>query len=230
MNAELSVFARRSLAGTVALVVVTLFPGVDVAHASVESEIVRVPAMRATYITSGSPWRDYSDQERMVVGFTANPNLQRMRGWLEFDFSLLPDDAEVEAAAIGMSRHGDDGPVNPREMLVIDQGLPEELPGARISWDRTGGGGNPEGTVVAVLSPGLAGPMREMTALTTMPELQHAISAALVRDPRRLYLLLYSPEAESQDERGHYWRLGASGDHRPVLMMQYRSTQIGGNN
>lgn len=228
MKSIQSINFRHLVAGLLSLASFSFVIAANAAEASKKSEIVRVPASTATYITSGSPWRDYSDQGRIVVGFTANTNLQKMRGWLEFDFSLLPDDAEVEAAAIGMSRHGDDGPVNPREVVVIDQGLPRELPGARVSWDRTGGG-DLEGTVVAVLSPGIAGPMREMTPLSTMPELQQAISAALQRDPRRLYLLLHSPEAEAQDERGHYWRLGAADDYRPVLLLQYRSKNIGEN-
>jgi hypothetical protein len=228
MSSSKSRYIRQSLAGMVALATTGLNLNADAGNAATESEIVRVPASRATYVTSGSPWRNYSDQERMVVGFTTNPNLQKMRGWIEFDFSPLPDDAVAEAAAIGLSRHGDDGPVNPREMLVVDQGLPSQLPGANVNWDRIGGGGDPEGTVVAVLSPGVAGSMREMTPLTTMPELQHAIAAALAREPRRLYLLLYSPEAEAQDERGHYWRLGGADEYRPVLMLQYRSSKIGG--
>ena len=199
----------------------------SVPASAMRSEIVRAPASRATYVTSGAPWQEYSAQERMVVGFIPNPALMQARGWVEFDLSALPADAVVEAAALGMARHGDDGPINPRELLVIDQGRPASLPGARVTWDRIGGGGNTAGPVVAVLSPGLAGPMRDLTPLTTLPELKTAIEQALRRDPRRLYLLLHSPEAEAQTERGHYWRLGAAGDFRPILMLQYASASTG---
>jgi hypothetical protein len=192
-----------------------------------QSEIVRAPASRATYVTSGAPWQEYSAQERMVVGFIPNPALMQARGWVEFDLSALPADAVVEAAALGMTRHGEDGPINPREMLVIDQGRPASPPGARVTWDRIGGGGDTAGPVVAILSPGVAGPMRELTPLTTLPELKTAIEQALRREPRRLYLLLHSPEAEAQQERGHYWRLGAAGEFRPILMLQYASATVG---
>jgi len=194
---------------------------------AMQSEIVRAPASRATYVTSGAPWQEYSAQERMVVGFIPNPALMQARGWVEFDLSALPADAVVEAAALGMTRHGEDGPINPREMLVIDQGRPASPPGARVTWDRIGGGGDTAGPVVAILSPGVAGPMRELTPLTTLPELKTAIEQALRREPRRLYLLLHSPEAEAQQERGHYWRLGAAGEFRPILMLQYASATLG---
>ncbi|MCD8481530.1 MAG: hypothetical protein LR015_01945 [Verrucomicrobia bacterium] len=189
-----------------------------------ESEIVRIPASQATFVTAGLTWQQYAEQGRMVVGFVPNPNFQISRGWLEFDFSALPSDAVVEAAVLGLARQGD-GPVNPLEVLVSDQGQKAQI-GTRITWERIGNGGDTSGPVVAILSPGVAGGMREITALNTLPELKSAIERALQRQPRKMYLLLHSPAAEAQSARGHYWRLATTDDLRPVLMLQYASAEL----
>lgn len=201
-----------------------LLPG-SMLVGALESEVVRMQASRATFVTSGAPWQQYAAQNRMVVGFVPNPTFQKSRGWIEFDLSALPADTVVEAAAIGMARQGD-GAVNPLEVLVIDQGDPSSNPGARVTWERIGNGGDTSGPVVAILSPGIAGRMQELTPLTTLPELKAAIEKALRRNPRRLFLLLQSPDAEAQDTRGHYWRLGAADEIRPILMLQYASAEI----
>lgn len=189
---------------------------------SPESEIARISASRATYITSGASFRDYTDQERMIVGFSTNPALRQMRGWVEFDLSHLPPDVVIEGVAMGLPQM-EGNQVNPSRIIVSNQVASDLAVGGKVSWDRIGDGGDPEKPVVADLSQARASKAGEMTALETRPEMSEAVKAALKRTPPRLYLLLHSPDAESQEERGHYWRFSARQDldSRPILLIQY---------